>query len=156
MNLSSATRWGLNAAILLSIVLALYLGQTIFIPTVISLLLAAMLWPTATWMYQAGVPLPWLSPRRTAPWLRPTIGRARFPWTLACLTVVTGFVLLMALLIFAFGFGVRKLVVNLANYEKQKENYTDFRGKLERMTPSGIPDDDEYFPKEPAGSKVFA
>ena len=33
MNLSSASRWGLNAAILLSIVLALYLGQTIFIPT---------------------------------------------------------------------------------------------------------------------------
>ena len=64
MNLSSASRWGLNAAILLSIILALYLGQTIFIPTVISLLLAAMLWPTATWMHQAGVPVPSLSPRR--------------------------------------------------------------------------------------------
>src|SRR2546429_1830597 len=99
MNLSSASRWGLNAAILLSIVLALYLGQAIFIPTVISLLLAAMLWPTATWMHQAGVPLPWLAPRRQVPWLRPSIARARFPWTLACLTVVTGFVLLMALII---------------------------------------------------------
>src|SRR5437763_13714466 len=133
MNLSTATRWGLNTAILLSIILARYLGQTIFIPTVISLLLAAMLWPTATWMHQAGGPLPWLAPRRTAPWLRPTIARARFPWTLACLTVVTGFVLLMALLIFAFGFGVSKLVINLGNDEKQREIYTDFRGKLEGM-----------------------
>jgi predicted PurR-regulated permease PerM len=155
MNLSSATRWGLNAAILLSIVLALYLGQAIFIPLVISLLLAAMLWPTATWMHQAGVPVPWLSPRRGIPWLRPTIARARVPWTMACLTVVTGFVLLVVLLIFAFGFGVSKLVIDLANDDKQREIYKDFRGKLERLSPSGIPDDDEYFPVDSYKSKVF-
>src|SRR5215470_15864329 len=111
MNVSTATRWGLNAVILLSIVLALYLGKSIFIPTVISLLLAAMLWPTATWMHQAGIPLPWLALRRQAPWLRPAIARARIPWTMACLTVVTGFVLLVVLLIVAFGVGVSKLVI---------------------------------------------
>src|SRR5260370_24630391 len=98
MNLSSATRWGFNAAILLSIVLALYLAQAIFIPTVISLLLAAMLWPTATWMHQAGVPLPWLAPRHQAPSLRPTIARAPFPRPLSCLRLVTRLVLLMAAL----------------------------------------------------------
>src|SRR6266702_3151572 len=119
VNVSSATRWGLNSVVLLSVALALYLGQTIFIPTVISLLLAAMLWPTATWMHQAGVPLPWLALRRQVPWLRPTIARAHVPWTMACLTVVTGFVLLVALLIFAFGFGVSKLVIDLANDDKQ-------------------------------------
>src|SRR5260370_18741736 len=98
MNLSSATRWGFNAAILLSIVLALYLGQAIFIPTVISLLLAAMLWPTATWMNQSGVPLPWLRPRRRFPWLWPGIVRVRFSWRLACLMVVPGCVPLAPLL----------------------------------------------------------
>ena len=94
VNVSTATRWGLNAVILLSIILALYLGQTIFIPMVISLLLAAMLWPTATWMHQSGVPVPCLWPRRAFPWLRPGIAHVHFTWGMACLTVVTGFVAL--------------------------------------------------------------
>ena len=155
MNVSTATRWGLNAAILLSIVLALYLGKSIFIPTVISLLLAAMLWPTATWMHQAGVPVPWLSLRRTAPWLVPTIARARFPWSLACLTVVTGFVLLVVLLLLAFGLGFSKIILDLGDRTTQDRVYVDFRIKLAKISPA-ILQDEEYFPESPDKSKVMA
>src|SRR5262245_14608657 len=125
MNVSTATRWGLNAVILLSIILALYLGKAIFIPTVISLLLAAMLWPTASWMHQAGVAVPWLSPRSQAPWLVPTIARARFPWSIACLTVVTGFVLLVVLLIVAFGLGFSKIILDIGDRTTQDSVYRD-------------------------------
>jgi AI-2 transport protein TqsA len=154
MNVGTATRWGLNAAILLSIVVALYLGKSIFIPTVISLLLAAMLWPTATWMHQAGVPVPWLSPRRTAPWLMPTIARARFPWGIACLTVVTGFVLLVVLLLLAFGLGFSKIVLDLGDPTTQDSVYKDFRIKLAGISPA-ILEDKEYFPENPDASKVM-
>src|SRR5947209_7406923 len=126
MNLSTASRWGLNTAILLSIILALYLGKTIFIPMVISLLLAAMLWPTAIWMHQPGVPVPWLSPRRKPPWLIPIIARARFPWSIACLTVVTGFVLLVVLLLVAFGLGFTKIVLDLGDPRTQDRVFHDF------------------------------
>ena len=45
LNLTSATRLGLNLLALLGVTVALYLAQTIFIPLVIAILLAAMLWP---------------------------------------------------------------------------------------------------------------
>ena len=62
-NVSTSTRWGVNALILLGMVLALYLGQSIFIPTVIALLLAAMLWPSADWLMTKGVPVPAITGR---------------------------------------------------------------------------------------------
>ena len=67
LNVSTATRWGLNALILFSVILALYLGSTIFIPTILSVLLAAMLWPMVTWLNQRGVPLPGAGRRAPLP-----------------------------------------------------------------------------------------
>src|SRR5438270_5512114 len=43
-NTSTATRWGVNGVILLGMIVALWLGRSIFIPLVLSLLLAAMLY----------------------------------------------------------------------------------------------------------------
>ena len=39
LNLNTSTRWGLNALILLGMVMALYLGKSILIPTVLIALL---------------------------------------------------------------------------------------------------------------------
>ncbi|HEV3258078.1 MAG TPA: hypothetical protein VG013_14430, partial [Gemmataceae bacterium] len=72
LNIGSATRWGLNLLALLGGAVALYLGESIFIPTVIALLLAAMLWPVVRWMRKA----------------------LRLPWTISCLTVVVALVAL--------------------------------------------------------------
>ena len=153
VNVSTATRWGLNAVILLSIILALYLGQAIFIPMIISLLLAAMLWPSATWMHQSGVPLPCLRPRRAFPWLRPGIAHVHFTWGMACLTVVTGFVALALLMALAFGLGVSKIVIDLGDRGTQNRVYMDFRDKLQRISPTEL--DPEYFNENPGDSKLL-
>ena len=153
LNMSTATRWGLNAVILLSIVVALYLGQSIFIPTVISLLLAAMLWPTATWMHRSGLALPWLRLRHRGSWVRPGIARLRLSWSVACLSVVAGFVALVLLLFVAFGLGVSKIVIDLGDRTTQDRVYLDFRAKLQRISPVGL--DPEYFAEEPDQSKLL-
>ena len=58
LNLGTATRWGLNGLLLLALFVALYLGRVVFIPIVISLLLAAMLWPAVQWL-NAGCACRW-------------------------------------------------------------------------------------------------
>ena len=66
LQLNSATRVGLNILIVFGVIVALRLGQTVLVPTVIALLLAAVLGPAALWMHRH--------------W--------RFNWTLACTTAV--------------------------------------------------------------------
>ena len=66
LNITSATRIGLNVLALLGATLALYLGHSIFIPLVFAALLAVILYPVAGWLNR----------------------RMRFPWVLACFTVI--------------------------------------------------------------------
>ena len=73
----SATRWGLTLLILLGGVVALYLGESIFIPTTIALLLAAMFWPVVRYLHR----------------------RIHLPWTASCLLVVLGMVVFVVLLV---------------------------------------------------------
>ena len=47
LQLNSATRVGLNILIVFGVIVALRLGQTVLVPTVIALLLAAVLGPAA-------------------------------------------------------------------------------------------------------------
>ena len=47
LNLTTATRYGLNVLALLGLAVALYLGRSIFVPLTIAILLAAMLYPSA-------------------------------------------------------------------------------------------------------------
>jgi AI-2 transport protein TqsA len=155
VNVSMATRWGLNALILLGVILALYLGKTIFIPTIMSVLLAAMLWPVVTWLNHSGVPVPGVAGRRLFPWLRPCIWRLRLPWGLACLCSVSGLVLGIVLLTAGFGLSLSKFVLDIGNSEKQKALYNDFRDKVVSMSPAPIGDDDVYFNKDPDQSQIF-
>ena len=66
LNLTTATRYGLNVLALLGLAIALYLGRSIFVPLTIAVLLAAMLYPSAVRLHTG----------------------YRFPWFLACLTTV--------------------------------------------------------------------
>ena len=50
LNLTTVTRAGLNLLGLIGVVVALRWGESIFIPTVIALLLATILWPVARWL----------------------------------------------------------------------------------------------------------
>lgn len=150
-NLTSATRWGFNSAILLAIVVALYLGHALFIPLIIALLLSAILWPGANWLHQSGLPLPWL--RRTDAGIRPGVARLRFPWGLACLSVVLGLILLILIVILSFGVGLGKIIVDLGSADKQRDVYVKMLPKLERISP--VPLDPEYFNPEPDKSEVL-
>ncbi|MCU0705193.1 MAG: AI-2E family transporter [Fimbriiglobus sp.] len=58
LNLTTATRYGLNVLAAFGASMALYFGKSIFIPLTIAGLLAAMLWPWANWMHRR-VKLPW-------------------------------------------------------------------------------------------------
>lgn len=133
MNLSTATRWGINALILLALVMALYLGKSIFIPTTLALLLAAMLWPAVNHLHGTGFP--------------------RLPWSVACLTVVLGLFLVALLVAAGFGLGISKFVIDMSSEPKQKEVYGQIRDKLERLSP--VPLDPYYFNKDPEASGVF-
>ncbi len=146
----AATRWGVAAVILLSISLALYLGKTIFIPTVIALLLAAMLWPMASWMHSAGVPLIATRRREGFPYFGFRVVRWQMGWGLATFTVIIGFVLCAVGLAVAFSLGLSKIIIDAGDAEKQKMVYRAVVSKLQSL---GIPLDDEYLPPEPVDSK---
>jgi predicted PurR-regulated permease PerM len=155
LNLSVATRWGLNVLILLSIIGALYLGEKIFIPTVFALLLAALLWPAVAGLHQHGVPLPCLARGGTFPWIRFACWRLRFPWGLACILVMSGLVALTLLITLGFGLAITKMVQDLAiqSPEKQQEVYSRFRQKLESVSP--VPLDPHYLPEDANDSPLF-
>jgi AI-2 transport protein TqsA len=144
-NVSTATRWGVNALILLGMVLALYLGQSILIPTIIALLLAAMLWPSASWLHVHGIPLPSLRPSPRFPWLAPAVYRFRVPWSVACTTVVAMLMVLAVVIVLGFSMPIPKWLQQLPNTpEKEQALYYQLRWKLESVSP--VPLDPTVFP----------
>src|SRR6266700_1456577 len=120
LNLTTATRYGLNVLALLGASIALKLGASIFIPVTISALLAAVLWPAATWMHQ----------------------RIKIPWFFACLACV--------LLLVAFGLAmftglaasIPQLIedLKLQDESRQVELYGKIRGMVIRISPFTIDD----------------
>jgi AI-2 transport protein TqsA len=139
-NLSGGMRWGVNALLLLAVVLALYWGQRLFIPTVIALLLTAMLWPAAERIHR-GIPFPLL-------------GRLTVPWSLSVVVLVTGLVLLTLAVPLSLGLAVPKVIQDFpTDPAKQEELYARVRGKIAAASP--VPLDEEYLPAEANRSRVF-
>lgn len=133
-SLGEATRWGLNLLALLGAVIALWLGKTIFIPTVIAVLLAAMLWPAASWLHH----------------------RLHFRWGLACMVVIGGLIVLNLLVTFGFALSVTKIVQNLPRPNDpagQELIYDAMRERIERISP--VPLDDNYLPEKAHDSVIF-
>jgi predicted PurR-regulated permease PerM len=155
LKLSSGMSWGVNLLFLLSVTAALYLGKRIFIPLVLALLLAAMLWPVVSWMSRRGVPAVGMRFRRRFPWIVPWAGRFRYPWSLASLVVVIGGVAVVFLIAAGFGVALSKFVIDAGNPEKVKEIYSRFREKLVLIWPADIPPDSPYFPVESEKSQVL-
>ena len=86
-----ATRLGINILMLLAAGVALRLCQSVFVPTVIALLLACVLGPAAVWMHQ----------------------RLKVRWVLACVTVIFGLIMLNILVTFVLFASVLAQVRNL-------------------------------------------
>ncbi|MBI3407769.1 MAG: AI-2E family transporter [Planctomycetes bacterium] len=122
----AATRLGINIAILLAGVVALWLGKAVFMPMIIALLLAAVLGPAASWLHRT----------------------LKFSWIGSCLTVIFGLLLLNLLITFVIVLAATRLVqqVPQGNDEILKF-YTDFRTKLVNLWPWQL--DEELFPSNP-------
>ncbi len=87
---SSTTRWGVNVLLLLAGVVALHLAQSVIIPLLIALMLAAVLGPAAAWLHRT----------------------LKLRWSLACITVIGGLLLFMLLLTLIFSVAVSRLAIH--------------------------------------------
>jgi predicted PurR-regulated permease PerM len=133
LNLTAATRIGLNLLALLGVIVALRLGESIFIPLVIALLLATILWSSADRLHTF----------------------YRLPWALACLVSVTVLVLVNLVVVGGFVLAVPRLVQDLpADPGQQKKVYKEFRSRVEAMI-HPLQLDPQYFPEEPEDSEFF-
>ena len=133
MNLSSATRSGLNILALLALSIALYLGKEIFVPLVIAAILACILWPVTTWLHR----------------------RVRLPWFFACLTAVSLFVVLNLGVFIGVSAAIPKLLQDLPNpYEpaKAQKIYSDLRGQIQKYSKRSIED---VLPSDPNASALY-
>lgn len=131
LNLTHATRIGLNVSAAVAVSAALYLGAKIFIPVVIAVLLAAILWPAANWMTT----------------------KLRIPRFLACLTMVIGLVLLHLAIIAAFTFAIARTVEELPKDEADwAARYKDIHRNLSRIVPFDL---NSVLREDPAQSDVF-
>src|SRR3712207_3153137 len=52
----TAGRWGIALVILLLLSVGLHVGKAFFVPIVIALMLACMLWPAVHWLHRGGLP----------------------------------------------------------------------------------------------------
>ncbi len=134
LNLTTATRIGLNVLALIGVSVALYLGQSIFIPVTISALLAVILWPAASWLHR----------------------RLKMPWFAACLTVILGLILVNLGVFIGFALAVPQIVQEIPNPrdpEKLAKVYDNARESLKSIAP--IESVDRILPRDPEGSNVY-
>jgi AI-2 transport protein TqsA len=133
LNITAATRIGLNVLALIGVAVALYLGQSVFIPMTISALLAVILYPAASWMHR----------------------RLRVPWFLACLSVILLLVALNMAVFAGFAFAVPQIMQDLPNPrdpDELKRVYTKARFSLESMSPELAA---RVLPSNPDESNVY-
>jgi AI-2 transport protein TqsA len=134
LNVTAATRIGLNVLALLGASVALYLGQSIFIPLTISALLAVILWPAASWLHR----------------------KLRFPWFLACLTVILLLVVVNLGVFAGFAFAVPQIMQELPN-PRDPEELRGIYAKTRETFRSVVPWEtvDRVLPPDPESSNVF-
>jgi predicted PurR-regulated permease PerM len=132
LNLTTATRIGLNILALLAGIVSLRLGETIFIPLVIALLLATILWPSAHRLNTF----------------------YRLPWPVACVGAVMCLVVLNLVVMGGFVIAIPRLLQDVPQDEaRQQKLYKDFRDRLEQVSP--VPLDPKYFPDKASESEAF-
>jgi AI-2 transport protein TqsA len=132
LNLTTATRIGLNILALLAAIVALRLGESIFVPLVIALLLATILWPSAHRLNSF----------------------YRLPWPVACIGAVMVLVVLNLVVMVGFVVAVPRLLQDLPqDADRQQELYDKFRTRLEQVSPVRL--DSQYFPPAAEDSEAF-
>src|SRR6476659_7042485 len=128
--LHTAGRIGLNVLLLLAGVVALRLGQSVIVPMLIALLLVSVLGPAAYWLHQT----------------------FKIRWSLACVTIIVGLVLINLLLTIIFSGFVSRMAAQIPNPNdpnptakaERLKLWKDLRAKIEDLSP--WPLDPDIFP----------
>lgn len=131
LNMTTATRYGLNVLALLGLSVAFYLGSSIFIPLTISALLATILYPAA---------------RRLNLYLK-------LPWFFACLTSVLILVAVNLAVVAALAASIPQLFNKLpTDRDGWNKRYTETAHKLAAVSPFPI---HEILPEDPDNSSFY-
>ncbi len=131
LNMTAATRIGLNGISLIGIALALYLGAAIFVPLTMSVLLASLLYPAARWLHR----------------------KARIPWFFACLSMILVLVGVHLAIVGAIGASIPQIVNKLPATETDwKEKYKDAQINLSSTAPFSI---EQIMPADPERSAFY-
>jgi predicted PurR-regulated permease PerM len=134
LNLTAATRIGLNVLALLGVAVALYLGQSIFIPATISALLAVILWPMASWLHR----------------------RLKLPWFACCLAVILLLIVVNLGVFAGFAMAVPQIIQELPNPREPAELkaiYGNARESLKSV--ASLETVDRVLPPDPDNSNVY-
>lgn len=133
LNLTTATRYGLNVLALLGVAVSLWLGRSIFIPLTIAVLLAAILYPAARTLHN----------------------RLLLPWFLSCLSIILGLVAVILVIFFSFAASIPKLLEDLPkpnDVASQRKFYERVASQVKRAIPF---DASEVLPDNPDQSAFF-
>jgi AI-2 transport protein TqsA len=130
LNLTLATRIGLNICAIFGISVALYMGASIFIPLVFAVLLASVLFPFAKFFHD----------------------RLNVPWFFSCLAALLGVVALNLIVVGAFAWAIPQTLKGVPQSEPEwAEQYNKVQSNLSVFLP--ISDDDpfigRYYPNSP-------
>jgi predicted PurR-regulated permease PerM len=151
--MSGATRWGVAGALGLALTLGLYLGKSIFIPLILALLLAAMLWPAANWLNH-GVAIRGFALKLQFPWIeRRGTWTLSVSWGTSCVAMVMLLVGITLVFPLVVGFAITKMAQSFPkNPAAQQEAYEKFRDRLGAISPSLV---EQAFPAKAEESVVF-
>jgi predicted PurR-regulated permease PerM len=133
LSISGTTRWGVSVLLLLAGVLALHLAQSVIIPLLIALMLAAVLGPAAAWLHRT----------------------LKIRWSLACLSVIFGLLLFNLLLTLIFGVAISRLLPTVpspASDEQIRALYRKLIAQAEPLSP--VPLDEPADPNDPNNPKL--
>lgn len=131
LNLTTATRIGLNLLALLGVSVSLFLGASIFIPVTIALLLASVLFPSAKFLHD----------------------RLRFGWFFASLTTLFGVIAMFLFIFGAFAIAIPRTIEGFPKSEDEwKVQYKKIQRNLSQVVPYKV---EEWLPENPEKSEVF-
>jgi predicted PurR-regulated permease PerM len=135
--ISGATRWGVAGVLGLALTLGLYLGKSIFIPLILALLLAAMLWPAANWLNH-GVTFRGFGLTSHFPWIaRRGTWTLSVSWGTSCVAMVLMLVGLTLMFPLIVGFAITRMAQDFPkDPAAQQYAYGRFREKISDISPT--------------------
>ncbi len=133
LNLTFATRIGLNLLALLGLAVAFWLGKNIIVPFTMAGLLAMLLYPAARFFHN----------------------KLRLPWLMSVLSMIILLIVLNLGIFIGLGSSIPRLLQDLpnpANEEEIEGAYRKMRQQIANIWPTSI---DNVFPPESKDSRLF-